>query len=142
VRAGIALNWIGELLAALLAFAVVRATGAGARRRGSAIDTATRALAAGRGARTLFRLRLIPVMPFVLLNVGAALSGMRWRDFTAATAFGILPVTVIYTASASALIAGVEGSGPRALMMSAISAALVIAISFVPSALRAAQWTR
>jgi hypothetical protein len=50
---------------------------------------------------------------------------------------GIVPITVIYTISASALIAGVEGSGARALTLALVSAAVLIALSFIPSLLRA-----
>jgi uncharacterized membrane protein YdjX (TVP38/TMEM64 family) len=139
---GIVFNWLGELLAALLAFSAMRATRLAARRRPLSADAATRALATGRAARTLFRLRLIPVLPFALLNVGAAISGMTWREFGVATALGIIPITVIYTASASALVAGVAGSGARALMMSAISAAVLIGVSFLPFAIGTARKDR
>jgi uncharacterized membrane protein YdjX (TVP38/TMEM64 family) len=84
----------------------------------------------------------LPVAPFSLLNVGAALSGMRWRDFVFATALGIVPITVIYTVLASALVAGVEGSGVRALTTAAISAAVLIGVSLLPVALRTRRGTR
>jgi len=131
---GIVFNWLGELLAALLAFTAMRATRLAARRRPVSAEAATRVLATGRAARTLFRLRLIPVMPFALLNVGAAITGMTWREFSVATALGIIPITIIYTASASALVTGVAGSGAHALMMAAISAAVLIGVSFLPFA--------
>jgi uncharacterized membrane protein YdjX (TVP38/TMEM64 family) len=139
-RLGVALNWGGELLAALLAFAAVRATGFRGRR--ASADEAARGFASGRSARTLFRLRLIPVMPFALLNLGAAISGMSWRDFIVATALGIVPITVIYTISASALLAGVTGSGVRAMTTSAISAAVLIGLSFLPAAIRRSRQER
>jgi uncharacterized membrane protein YdjX (TVP38/TMEM64 family) len=135
-RLGLVLNWTGELLAALLAFAAVRVTGLSARRRSQVVD-ATRELAPGRAARVLFRLRLVPIMPFALLNAGAAISGMTWRDFAGATGLGIVPITVIYTVSASALVAGVAGSGLRALLLAATSAAVLIGVSFLPIVARA-----
>jgi uncharacterized membrane protein YdjX (TVP38/TMEM64 family) len=130
---GIALNWVGEMAAALLAFAATRATGVriGAR----ATDATSRAsqFSGAGGARLLFRLRLIPVAPFALLNAGAALSGMSWRNYIVATALGITPITIIYTISASSLVAGVEGSGARALTTALVSAAVLVALSFIPS---------
>jgi uncharacterized membrane protein YdjX (TVP38/TMEM64 family) len=133
---GLALNWTGELLAALLAFAAVRATGLSAHRRSQLVN-ATHAFAPGRAARVLFRLRLIPVMPFALVNAGAAISGITWRGFVAATGLGIVPITVIYTVSASALVAGVAGSGVRALLLATASAAVLIGASFLPIVARA-----
>lgn len=133
---GIALNWTGEVLAAALAFGAARATGLRNRAPASSDDDAARQLAAAHATRTLFRLRLVPVAPFALLNVAAALSGMRWRDFIGATALGIVPITVIYTVLASKLVEGAEGSGARALTIAAISGAVLIAVSFLPSAVR------
>jgi uncharacterized membrane protein YdjX (TVP38/TMEM64 family) len=115
---GIVLNLIAETAAAALAFVAIRfATPARQRSRMS--------------PRTLFRLRLVPVMPFALLNAGAALSEMSWPHYMLATAAGIIPVTVVYTVSAAALVAGVAGSGPRAFLWALGSAAVLIIISFV-----------
>lgn len=133
---GVALNWTGELLAALLAFGAARATRLRKRPRTPVGDETATTLAAARATRTLFRLRLIPVAPFALLNVGAALSGMRWRDFVAATAPGILPITIVYTILASELVEGAEGSGTRALVIASISGAILIAVSLLPAAIR------
>jgi uncharacterized membrane protein YdjX (TVP38/TMEM64 family) len=133
---GLALNWTGELLAALLAFGAARATRLRKGTRTIVGDETATTLAAARATRTLFRLRLIPVAPFALLNVGAALSGMRWRDFVTATALGILPITIIYTVLASELVEGVEGSGTRALLIASISGAVLIAVSLLPAAIR------
>ena len=134
-RWGIVLNWSAEMLAAMLAFATVRATGIHASRRAHDAEGAVEALSLGHGARTLFRLRLVPVAPFSLLNLGAALSGMSWPDYLAATSVGIIPLTVIYTVSASELIAGVVGSGGRALTLGLASAIVLIILSFLPSVL-------
>jgi uncharacterized membrane protein YdjX (TVP38/TMEM64 family) len=128
---GIALNWMGELSGALLAFGIVRTLsprGLGFRRpvEGS--------LSKNLGANapvTLFRLRVIPVAPFALLNAGAALSGMSWRSYSVATALGIIPLTVIYTLFAASLISGVAGSSGRALFTALASAAGIIALTFV-----------
>jgi uncharacterized membrane protein YdjX (TVP38/TMEM64 family) len=138
---GIVLNWAAEMMAALLAFGAARATGLRGRRMNET-DGTTHRLEAAKATRTLFQLRLLPVAPFSLLNVGAALSGMRWRDFASATALGIVPITVIYTVLASALVAGVEGSGVRALTTAAISAVVLIGVSLLPVAVRTRRGTR
>lgn len=144
---GIGLNWLGEMMAALLAFGITRATGV---RTGARVaetdaepnaegDTAVASLSKSRAFATLIRLRLVPVAPFALLNAGAAIGGMSWRDFAIATGLGIIPITVIYTVSASKLVAGVEGSGTQALVTASVSAAVLIAASFLPSIVRVAR---
>lgn len=45
----------------------------------------------------LLTLRLIPIFPSWLLNIVAALLGMRLSAFIAATFIGIIPSTIIYT---------------------------------------------
>jgi uncharacterized membrane protein YdjX (TVP38/TMEM64 family) len=132
---GIALNWLGEMMAAVLAFATTRATGL--RRKTSEVEgnPAMLSLTKSHGLATLFRLRLVPVAPFALLNAGAALSGMSWRNFIIATAFGIIPITIVYTISASKLVAGVEGSGRQPLVTAVVAGAALIALSFLPKLL-------
>jgi uncharacterized membrane protein YdjX (TVP38/TMEM64 family) len=56
---------------------------------------AVRAAAVGQGTWVMFLLRLSPVVPFVLLNYALALSGVRYRDFLAASV-GMLPAIVMY----------------------------------------------
>ena len=136
---GIALNWTARCSPPSS-----RSPRRAPRARSASTGTSGRIaqLAGDGGARTLFRLRLIPVAPFALLNAGAALSGMSWRGYLVATAVGIIPITVIYTISASELVAGVAGSGARALMLALGSAAVLIALSFIPSLMRAPSGRR
>jgi uncharacterized membrane protein YdjX (TVP38/TMEM64 family) len=136
VELGIVINWLGEALAAHLAFGLVRATGIRVGGRRASAGVSTNALSASNGFGTLLRLRLIPVVPFALLNAGAATSSMSWGSFSGATLLGIIPITVIYTISASQLVAGVAGSGTRALVTAMASAAVLIAVSFLPALFR------
>ena len=52
----------------------------------------------GRGFAAILLLRLVPVVPFNMLNYVAGLSGVRPRDYVPATAVGIIPGTVVYAA--------------------------------------------
>ena len=56
---------------------------------------AVRSAVVGQGTWVMFLLRLSPVVPFVLLNYALALSGVRYRDFLAASV-GMLPAIVMY----------------------------------------------
>jgi uncharacterized membrane protein YdjX (TVP38/TMEM64 family) len=60
----------------------------------------------------LLSLRLIPVVPFWLLNLAPALVGMRFLPYAAATAIGIIPGTAVY-AGIGAGLGGILARGER-----------------------------
>ncbi len=139
--AGTGLNWIGASLGATGAFFLARALGSDAIRsllgkRASALD----ALAGDKAFLPLLRLRLIPVVPFNGLNFGAGLAGVRPGTYIASTMLGILPGTAIYTYFADALLAGVDGARAAAFQQMLIAAALLVALSFVPTFARRMGW--
>jgi uncharacterized membrane protein YdjX (TVP38/TMEM64 family) len=126
---GIALNWIADMLAASLAFGLARVF----RPERRAPDEQ---LVAARGFLGLLRLRVIPVVPFAVLNYGSAIYGMKWGAYLSATALGLIPTTVVYTIFAASLVAGVEGAGRRALAVASISAVGIIGLSIIPTLAR------
>ena len=85
------------------------------------------------GFKTIFRLRLIPVVPFNGLNFGAGLSSVKFRDYFFGSLLGMLPGTVIYTYFADALLQGVQGANQKAFLNLLLASALLILISFLPS---------
>lgn len=48
------------------------------------------------GARYLLLIRLIPVIPFFLVNIVASCLPISWQVFSVTTALGILPISAIY----------------------------------------------
>ncbi|HVX40789.1 MAG TPA: TVP38/TMEM64 family protein [Gemmatimonadaceae bacterium] len=130
---GVLLNWISAMLGAAAGYRLARLFRTAVVRwlsehRRSQLD----ALGQRHGARTLFRLRVIPVVPFALLNAASALVGMRWPPYLAATAAGIIPVIVVYTTFAASIVAGARGASHRALIVALVSGAALIALSFAP----------
>lgn len=85
------------------------------------------------GFKVIFRLRLIPIVPFNGLNFGAGFSKIKYRDYLAGSVLGMLPGTFIYTYFADALLSGVGGASKKALINLLIAGALLIALSFVPT---------
>lgn len=139
--AGTGLNWLGATLGATGAFFLARALGSDTLRqllgaRASALDS----LATTQAFLPLLRLRLIPVVPFNALNFGAGLAGVRPSTYIASTALGILPGTAIYTYFADSLLAGVDGARAQAFQQVGIAAALLIALSFVPTLAKRMGW--
>jgi uncharacterized membrane protein YdjX (TVP38/TMEM64 family) len=86
-----------------------------------------------KGFQVIFRLRLIPLVPFNGLNFGAGFSKIRYRDYLFGSMLGMLPATFIYTYFADALLSGVTGASRQAFLNLAIAAVLLIAISFLPA---------
>jgi uncharacterized membrane protein YdjX (TVP38/TMEM64 family) len=134
---GSLLNWAGATLGALGAYVLARRLGSDAvrkllGRRAGALD----ALTSKADLATLFRLRLIPVVPFNALNFAAGFARVRFRAYALSTALGIIPGTVVYTYFADSLVAGVTGARQRAFVHVAIAGALLIVLSFVPALAR------
>jgi uncharacterized membrane protein YdjX (TVP38/TMEM64 family) len=89
----------GATVGALAAYLVARATGRGAVEvllRGRALDLD--AWVARRPFRTMLTLRLVPLVPFNVLNYAAGLSSIGPSPYTAATALGIVPGVVLLAA--------------------------------------------
>lgn len=125
---GMILNWLSDMLAATVAFGMTRLLTESFGRP----VVKDRQVPQARGFLGLLRLRVIPVVPFSVLNYGSAVYGMRWRSFLAATAIGVIPATVVYTLFASSLVDGVAGAGRRALMTAGLCAVGVIGLSLLP----------
>ena len=100
-----------------------------------------------KGFLHMLQLRLIPVIPFNVLNFAAGLSGLRKLHFALATMIGITPGTFIYAYTAASLmqvyLAGAElDEVTRAAMRSsalinlAIALVLLVTISLSPAIYR------
>jgi uncharacterized membrane protein YdjX (TVP38/TMEM64 family) len=139
---GFLLNTIGANLGATAAYGLARMLGKDA----VAAILSTRFSRMQRFAETggflwLLRLRLIPVVPFNLLNLAAGLAGMPWRTFAAATALGIVPGTVIYTFFADAIVTGTAGASRAAFTRLLVAGALLLLVTFAPAAARRLGWS-
>ena len=95
----------------------------------------------------MLQLRLIPVIPFNVLNFAAGLSGIRKLHFALATVIGITPGSFIYAYTAASLmqvyLAGAEldevaraALRTSALTNLAIALALLVTISLAPTIYR------
>ena len=102
--AGGALAVIGATTGAVALFLIARsAFGATmVRRAGPRLDQLCQALVKD-GFSYLLAIRLIPVVPFWLVNLAAPLCGMRLHHFAAATFLGIAPATFILASIGSGL---------------------------------------
>ena len=104
---GLVVVVVGACTGAVLAFYLARAVGRdGLHRltgiRGHRLDEQL----ARRGFLTVLVARLVPVVPFTLVNYFAGVTALRMPVFLAATALGMLPATTAYVAL------GAYGSDP------------------------------
>lgn len=122
---GLMVVWIAAVSGALLAFGVARrvARGSGAR-SGDRDGRLTRLslLVERRGLWGVLLVRLVPVLPFTVVNYGSGLTTLRLREYALGTAIGILPGSAAYVA----LGAGAAGSSWR---ISAAGALVVVTIA-------------
>lgn len=138
---GSLLNTIGANLGATGAFWLARTLGRdGVRALAGDRLAGLDRLAEQKGHIWLLRLRLIPVVPFNVLNLAAGLAAMPWRRYAVATAIGILPGTLVYTYFADAIVAGVSGSSGTALVRVLVAGGLLVALSFLPGVARRLGW--
>ena len=93
---GVVLALIGGVLAALAQFVVARhvARDAVSRRLPERVRGKLEGLAGGRALLAVVQLRLVPVIPYQMVNYGFGLTGVRVIPFVLGTALGSLPSTV------------------------------------------------
>jgi len=94
---GGALAVLGATVGAVVLFLVARTAFAEVMaRRARGFVERIRAPLQRDGFSYLLALRLVPAVPFWLVNIGAALCGMRLIPYTAATLIGIVPATFVF----------------------------------------------
>lgn len=140
---GTLFNWLGATLGANLAYLLARFLGRegigqllGERAQGwPALERLDRAVRA-HGFRGMLTLRLIPVVPFNVLNFGGGLVGMGWPSYALATGIGILPGTFVYTMFADALLEGSTQASRDAFLRMGLAGLLLVLLAFLPAILK------
>jgi uncharacterized membrane protein YdjX (TVP38/TMEM64 family) len=122
---------VGGLLGAIASFFVARFVGEGLIHRFGRLGQVVAKQADHAGFRSLLLLRFIPGIPFAVLNYGAGVAGVRFRDYVAATFIGILPPTFVFAYCADALFNGTISEGD-VLRRVVIAAGLMIGITLLP----------
>ncbi len=91
-------------------------------------------------------LRLLPVFPFFLVNVIAALSGVRTKTFVLATFFGIMPATFVFSLSGAGLGEILDRGGEISILsiltpeiLAALFVLALLALSAIPLRRKLAQ---
>ncbi|NNL67134.1 MAG: hypothetical protein HKP30_12885, partial [Myxococcales bacterium] len=101
---GIPVAWLGSIASAWIGYAAGRLLWRDAVRglAGDRLNALSRRLAR-RGILATALLRVVPVAPFMVVNLVAGASHVRASDFVVGTALGVLPGTVLIVLGAGAL---------------------------------------
>lgn len=129
-------SWLGSVLAlvglsmsALISLLLVRWLGRGFIDRSTAGDgrlAMLQSVVAERGWVAVLGLRMVPAVPFSILNYACALSTLRLLPFLMATIVGSAPNTIATVIASSALA---TGQSPLVLLISVVVVILGFAIS-------------
>ncbi len=107
--AGFFYSLAGAELSALLAYAAGQGMGRDLVRRyaGKRLNSISRQLSK-RGVMTIITLRIVPVAPFVVINLVAGASHISFRDFALGTLVGLLPGLVAIAFFADSLVRSIR----------------------------------
>jgi uncharacterized membrane protein YdjX (TVP38/TMEM64 family) len=110
--AGFAYSWIGTLVSSLVGFALGRRFGARILRDvgGEGVKRFTDAIGRN-GFLASLLVRLVPTAPFIVVNMAAGVTGMRWLDFVGGTAIGIVPKIALTAFAGNAVVGALNGGG-------------------------------
>jgi uncharacterized membrane protein YdjX (TVP38/TMEM64 family) len=125
----------GGLLGATASYFVGRFLGEGVLERFGRVGRLVTRQVDHAGFKSLLVLRLIPGIPFAVLNYGAGVARVALPDYIGATAIGMLPSVIVFTYCADALFSGTMTEGD-ALRRLAIVGALMIAMVLLPVVLK------
>lgn len=122
---------IGGLLGAIVSFYLARFIGEGLLDRFGRIGRMVAKQVDHAGFRSLLIARFIPGIPFAVLNYGAGVCGVRFRDYLPATLLGITPPMFVFAYCADALFNGTMSEGDVVKRL-VIACLLMIAITLLP----------
>ena len=89
-------SWLFTLISASVNFWIARWIGVDrVRKFGGELVNRITSVIRNNGFVTSFAIRLVPTGPFVLVNMAAGVSGMRYFHFLSGTALGIIPKIII-----------------------------------------------
>lgn len=132
---GALLAWLAALIGAVVAFGLGRLLGRDAVDRliRGRLDRADRLLA-DHGLGAVIAARLVPVLPFTVVNYAGGLTGVRLRDFVIGSAIGVVPGSLAYAAL------GASGTDPwRIFVTLAVLVALVVVGGLIRRRVRPAK---
>jgi uncharacterized membrane protein YdjX (TVP38/TMEM64 family) len=126
---------VGGTIGAVISYFAGKFIGAGLLERFGRVGRLVARQVDHAGFKSLLVLRNIPGIPFAVLNYGAGVANVRFRDFFFATILGIAPSKFVFTYCADALFNGSMSEGD-AFKRLAIVCGLVLAMVLLPAIIK------
>jgi uncharacterized membrane protein YdjX (TVP38/TMEM64 family) len=125
---GLAYSWIGTLVSSIIGFYCGRAFGARLLRDygGEGIRKFMK-LIGRNGLMASLIVRLVPSAPFVVVNMAAGVTPMRFRDFLIGTAIGIIPKIALTAFAGNSVVQAMKGDGAQHIVLLVLAAAIWLA---------------
>jgi len=109
---GLAYSWIGTMVSAVIGFFLGRSFGARMLRDYAGEGIRKFMTLIGRNGFTASLIvRLVPSAPFIVVNMAAGVTPMRFRDFLAGTAIGIVPKIALTAFAGNSIVQAMRGGG-------------------------------
>lgn len=125
---GLLYSFTGAILSAATTYGIGRLLGRDILRRvaGERLNHLSRRLGE-RGVLTVITVRIVPVAPFVIINLVAGVTHIRFRDYLLGTAIGMAPGVAGITIFADGLVAAVRDPSATNLIVLVLIALVVVA---------------
>jgi len=134
-KLGALYSMIGGLIGAIASFYLGRFVGEGLLQRFGRLGRMVAQQVDHAGFRSMVVLRFIPGIPFAVLNYGAGVAGVAFRDYLFSTLIGIVPGMMVFAYCSDALLNGSMSEGDAFLRL-AVVCALMLTITLLPVAVR------
>ena len=119
---GMVVVWSGAVTGALVAFGLARWLGRGRGQLTGGRLQRLNALLEQRGLMGALLVRLVPVLPFTVVNYGSGFTSLRVSHYVLGTAVGIIPGSVVFVAVG----AGATGIPTSTANVLAVAAVLIV----------------
>lgn len=126
---GLVYSWIGTMVSATVGFGLGRKIGGRAIASLGGIGggegiASFMALVGRNGFMASLIVRLVPSAPFIVVNMAAGVTPMRFRDFVAGTALGIIPKIALTAFAGNSIVQAMKGGGGQSLILLALAAVI------------------
>lgn len=120
---GMVYSWIGTLVSSMVGFFLGRSFGARLLRdyAGEGIRKFM-TLIGKNGFMASLIVRLVPSAPFIVVNMAAGVTPMRFRDFVGGTAIGIVPKIALTAFAGNAFVQALRGGGVQHIVLLVLAA--------------------
>jgi uncharacterized membrane protein YdjX (TVP38/TMEM64 family) len=127
---GAAYSWIGTMVSATVGFWLGRLGGSRLLRDSGGEGLKRFIAMIGRnGFLASLVVRVVPSVPFVVVNMAAGVTRMRFWMFAAGTAIGVLPKILLTALAGNSLLKGLTGQGQAWITVGLLAAVIAIWIA-------------